>query len=508
MSKKTYWNDIRKSIGSSKGRFLSIMLLMMLGAFAFVALKVTGPDMQRTASAYLKKQNTMDLSVIASYGFSDNDQKELATIKDSKVDYGYLTDVTIKNTDDAIRVFSNSKHISKYELVSGVYPKATDEIALALTMQKKYHLGDNITFTQSDEQGILKKTTFKVVGFVNSSEILSKSSLGTSSAGNGVLKYYAVVPESAFDSDFYTIARIRYDDLKKLNPFSETYKEKLAKKEKALGDLLSDNPSQRLAQLKSEAQTSLDANQAKVDAAKSQLEAQKAMLTQLPNEQRLAAQESINQAQAQITESEKQLNEAKVNLDAMKEPTYTSYTRSSLPGGGGFQTYASSTSSIGSIGNVFPVVLYVVAALVTFTTMTRFVDEERTNSGVLKALGYSNSDVIMKFVIYGFVASMTGTILGIFAGHYVLSRVIAEIVTGDTTLGSTTYYFYWSYTLIAIVFALVSAVLPAFIIARKELSEKPSQLLLPKPPVKGSKIFLERIGFIWRRLSFTHKVTA
>nr|WP_205397166.1 FtsX-like permease family protein [Streptococcus lutetiensis] len=506
MSKKTYWKDIRKSIGSSKGRFLSIMLLMMLGAFAFVALKVTGPDMQRTASVYLKKHNTMDLSVIASYGFSDDDQKELTRIKNSTVDYGYLTDVTIKNTDDAIRVFSNSKRISKYEIVSGAYPKATDEIALASTMQKKYHLGDEISFTQSDEQGILKKTTFKVVGFVNSSEILSKSSLGTSSAGNGVLKYYAVVPESAFDSDFYTIARIRYNDLKNLNPFSETYKKKLAKKESALEDLLSDNPSQRLAQLKSETQTSLDANQAKVGEAKSQLEAQKAMLTQLPNEQQLAAQESINQAQ--ITESEKQLDDAKMKLDAMKEPTYTTYTRSSFPGGGGYQTYASSTSSIGSIGNVFPVVLYVVAALVTFTTMTRFVDEERTNSGVLKALGYSNSDVIMKFVIYGFVASMTGTILGIFAGHYILSRVIAEIVTGDTTLGSTTYYFYWSYTLIAIVFALVSAVLPAFIIARKELSEKPSQLLLPKPPVKGSKIFLERIGFIWRRLSFTHKVTA
>jgi putative ABC transport system permease protein len=508
MSKKTYWKDIRKSIGSSKGRFLSIMLLMMLGAFAFVALKVTGPDMQRTASAYLKKQDTMDLSVIASYGFSDDDQKELTRIKNSTVDYGYLTDVTIKNTDDAIRVFSNSKRISKYEIVSGAYPKTSDEIALASTMQKKYQLGDEISFTQSDEQGILKKTTFKVVGFVNSSEILSKSSLGTSSAGNGVLKYYAVVPESAFDSDFYTIARIRYNDLKNLNPFSETYKKKLAKKESALEDLLSDNPSQRLAQLKSETQTSLDANQAKVDAAKSQLEAQKAMLIQLPNEQQLAAQDSINQAQAQITESEKQLSDAKTKLDSMKEPTYTSYTRSSLPGGGGYQTYISSTSSIGSIGNVFPVVLYVVAALVTFTTMTRFVDEERTNSGVLKALGYSNSDVIMKFVIYGFVASMTGTILGIFAGHYILSRVIAEIVTGDTTLGSTTYYFYWSYTLIAIVFALVSAVLPAFIIARKELSEKPSQLLLPKPPVKGSKIFLERIGFIWRRLSFTHKVTA
>lgn len=74
MSKKTYWKDIRKSIVSSKGRFLSIMLLMMLGAFAFIALKVTGPDMQRTTSIYLKKHNTTDLSVIASYGFSDDEE--------------------------------------------------------------------------------------------------------------------------------------------------------------------------------------------------------------------------------------------------------------------------------------------------------------------------------------------------------------------------------------------------------------------------------------------------
>lgn len=508
MSKKTYWKDIRKSIGSSKGRFLSIMLLMMLGAFAFVALKVTGPDMQRTASDYLKKQNAMDLSVIASYGFSEDDVKELDSIKNSHVEYGYLTDVTIKNTDDAIRVFSKSKKISKYELVSGSYPKTSDEIALASTMKKKYHLGDTITFTQSDEQGILKQTAFRVVGFVNSSELLSKSSLGTSSAGNGVLKYYAIVPESAFDSDYYTIARIRYDDLKDLNPFSEAYKEKIAQKEDTLDDLLSDNPSQRLKELISKPQAEIDNSQAKVDEAKKQLEAQKAMLAQLPKEQQLAAQSSLEQAQSQITESEKQIKVAQGKIDAMKEPTYTTYTRSTLPGGGGYQTYASSTSSIGSIGNIFPVVLYVVAALVTFTTMTRFVDEERTNSGVLKALGYCNSDVIKKFVIYGFVASMTGTILGVLGGHYVLSRVIAEIVTGDTTLGSTNLYFYWSYTLIAVVFALVSAVLPAFIIARKELSEKPSQLLLPKPPVKGSKIFLERLGFIWRRLSFTHKVTA
>ncbi|MCO7177959.1 FtsX-like permease family protein [Streptococcus gallolyticus] len=508
MAKKTYWKDIRKSFGSSKGRFLSIMLLMMLGAFAFVGLKVTGPDMQATASQYLKKHNTMDLSVIASYGFSDDDKEELDSIKNADVEYGYLTDVTVKNTDDAIRVFSKSTSISTYELVSGRLPKSSDEIALASTMKDDYKVGDTISFTQSDEDGILKNTTYKVVGFVNSSEILSTTSLGSSTAGDGSLSNYAVVTESAFDTDTYTIARIRYDDLKTLNPFSESYKQKVADKQDELDDLLSDNAEQRLASLKSDAQAEVDANQEKVDSAKAQLAAQESALTSLSAEQQAAAQSSIDQAQAEITESESEIQEAQAKIDAMTEPTYTSYTRSTLPGGEGYQTYESSTSSISSIGNIFPVVLYVVAALVTFTTMTRFVDEERTNSGILKALGYSNSDVIKKFVIYGFVASMIGTVLGIVAGHYLLSRIIAQIVTSDTTLGETHLYFYWNYTAIALVLALISAVLPAFLIAKNELSEKPAQLLLPKPPVKGSKIFLERIGVIWRRLSFTHKVTA
>lgn len=508
MAKKTYWKDIRKSFGSSKERFLSIMLLMMLGAFAFVGLKVTGPDMQATASQYLKKHNTMDLSVIASYGFSDDDKEELDSIKNADVEYGYLTDVTVKNTDDAIRVFSKSTSISTYELVSGRLPKSSDEIALASTMKDDYKVGDTISFTQSDEDGILKNTTYKVVGFVNSSEILSTTSLGSSTAGDGSLSHYAVVTESAFDTDTYTVARIRYDDLKTLNPFSESYKQKVADKQDKLDDLLSDNAEQRLASLKSDAQAEVDANQEKVDSAKAQLAAQESALTSLSAEQQAAAQSSIDQAQAEITESESEIQEAQAKIDAMTEPTYTSYTRSTLPGGEGYQTYESSTSSISSIGNIFPVVLYVVAALVTFTTMTRFVDEERTNSGILKALGYSNSDVIKKFVIYGFVASMIGTVLGIVAGHYLLSRIIAQIVTSDTTLGETHLYFYWNYTAIALVLALISAVLPAFLIAKNELSEKPAQLLLPKPPVKGSKIFLERIGVIWRRLSFTHKVTA
>ena len=170
--------------------------------------------------------------------------------------------------------------------------------------------------------------------------------------------------------------------------------------------------------------------------------------------------------------------------------------------------YKNSMNSIASIGNIFPVVLYLVAAMVTFTTMTRFVDEERTNAGVFKALGYHSRDIIRKFALYGLVAGSLGTLIGILLGHYFLSGVISSIITRGMVLSAPHAYFYISYSLLALGLSLLSSVLPAYLVARRELTEEAAHLLLPKPPVKGSKIFLERLSFIWRRLSFTQKVTA
>lgn len=170
--------------------------------------------------------------------------------------------------------------------------------------------------------------------------------------------------------------------------------------------------------------------------------------------------------------------------------------------------YSNSATSIRAVGNIFPVVLYAVAAMVTFTTMTRFVDEERTNAGIFKALGYHSKDIIAKFVIYGLVAGTLGTLLGILIGHYVLAPTISHIITERVIVGENQQYFYWTYSCLALGVSLVASVLPAYLVSRRELHEEAAQLLLPKPPVKGSKILLERITFIWSRLSFTQKVTA
>ena len=107
--------------------------------------------------------------------------------------------------------------------------------------------------------------------------------------------------------------------------------------------------------------------------------------------------------------------------DQLEIPTYHVYDRKTMPGGQGYLMYSNASSSISAVGNIFPVVLYLVAAMVTFTTMTRFVDEERTNAGIFKALGYRTKDIILKFVLYGFFAGTIGTLLGTLLGHYFLS---------------------------------------------------------------------------------------
>ncbi|WP_057491504.1 FtsX-like permease family protein [Streptococcus orisasini] len=506
MVKKTYWKDIWKSIRKSKSRFLSILLLLMLGSFALVGLKVTEPDMRQSAAEYLDKHNTMDLAVIANYGLSKDDQKELNQLKRAQVDYGRMTDVTIKKANSAVRVYSKADKISTYAINSGRLPQNSREIALDVTLRDDYKIGDRIAFTQS-ENALLKKDSYRIVGFVTSSEIWSKTYMGTSTAGDGSLSNYAVVTDGAFNSDTATIARIRYDDLKNLDPFSDAYTKKLMAHQDNLDRLLSDNGKKRLQTLQNSARARVSKSRQQVKAAKDQLTLQKGALSYLSGSQLATAQKAVAEAEKKIVKSEADIKKAETDIAAMSEPSYNSYNRSTLPGGGGYQTFSSSSANVSAIGNLFPVVLYLVAVLVTFTTMTRFVDEERTNSGVLKALGYSDKDVIQKFVIYGAAASLIGTVLGILAGHYVLAPIVSNSTTSSLTFNQMHYYFYWDYSLLALVISFLSAVLPAFLVAKRELTENPAQLLLPKPPAKGAKILLERLPFIWNRLSFTYKVT-
>lgn len=173
----------------------------------------------------------------------------------------------------------------------------------------------------------------------------------------------------------------------------------------------------------------------------------------------------------------------------------------------GYDTYQSNSEKIELITNIFPVFLFAVAALVSFSTMTRFIDEERQNIGVLRALGYSKLDTSLKFVIYSLTAALTGVFIGAIGGYWILPRIIFNAYTANLTLTNFQSGFSWKYLfltfLISILCTTGAAVIQLFIVLRAKTSE----LLLPKPPKNGSRILLEKIKPFWQHLSFNYKVT-
>ena len=189
-------------------------------------------------------------------------------------------------------------------------------------------------------------------------------------------------------------------------------------------------------------------------------------------------------------------------------PAYSVDSRREIPGGEGYKIYGTVAEIVDSLAAVFPIFLYFVAALVTLTTMTRFVSEERINSGTLKALGYTDNDIIKKFTIYGFIAGSIGTLIGIILGHTLLPYIVYNAYEIGFSIPKIELHFEWEITVISMILSLISSVFPAYVVAKKELQEKPARLLLPKAPKAGSKIFMERIKPLWNRMSFTHKVTA
>ncbi|QPO27249.1 FtsX-like permease family protein [Streptococcus suis] len=749
MKKKIYWKDMRQSLLSSKGRFLSIFSLMMLGALALTGLKVTAPNMEKTAQAYIASHRTMDLAVISGLGLSQADLDELETIEGATLEAGYFKDVVTNEGQTAIRLFSAPKTLSTYKLVEGEMPSQKGQIALSASFKNRYKLDDTVQVTESDKDGkILTQTSFTLVGFVASAEIWDNETMGMAASGDGQLGGYGLVSQDTFKSEVYTIARIRYDDLVDLPYYSQAYQDRLDQHQEDLEKLLADNDEQRLETIQAEGQTEIDKGEAEISQAQSQLDqaagelasgkdqlasgrsefargraklvqsemelrtvlaqllqtkfqldeskkeldnqkdkldqsksfldvsheglletaqrlesakqqldsqnaqlsqtasqistgraswfqAQKELdleianhlqegqtlsdypdllarqegldveksrldqmesaheqanqaylqgydyyqtkqneynsnlaqyqtwnqeyqaglaryqaglsqyeqgiaaynkgvedyewgLSQLESSNQLLRQEELrleeadkelSQAQSQfsekkatadqeISQAQTEIAQAKSDLSKLEKAPYQVYTRSSLPGGDGYTTYSNATRSIAAVGNVFPVVLYLVAALVTFTTMARFVDEERTQSGLLKALGYTNRQIMAKFILYGLAAGLVGTIVGIIAGNLLLSPLISDIITQTTVIGPAKLHFYPLWTGLALLLSLASSVLPAYLVARRELTEKPAQLLLPKPPVTGSSIWLEKWPAIWSRLSFTHKVTA
>lgn len=174
----------------------------------------------------------------------------------------------------------------------------------------------------------------------------------------------------------------------------------------------------------------------------------------------------------------------------------------------GYETYRQDSNRIDNIGKAFPFIFFLVAALVSLTTMTRMVQEKRIEIGTFKALGYSRVSIVAHYLIYALSASLIGSLIGILIGFRLFPPLIMNAYSSLYAIPDSVTPFNTGLAFQASILAILFTATAAVAATLEELREVPASLMRPKPPKSGKEILLERITFIWRRLSFTKKVTA
>ena len=225
------------------------------------------------------------------------------------------------------------------------------------------------------------------------------------------------------------------------------------------------------------------------------------------------AEEQITDGQAKITDGEKQLTDArqkiadaKAEIKKIENPKWYVQTREDALTE--YQGYGDNADRMRSIGKVFPVLCFLVAALISLTTMTRMVEEQRVQIGTMKALGYGKAAIAGKYIGYALIATLGGSIFGVLAGEKILPFIIIyAYMILYKHLPAILVPYHMSYALQASGIAVACTLIATIASCYKELAAEPAELMRPAAPKQGKRILLERIGIIWKHLNFTWKST-
>lgn len=211
-------------------------------------------------------------------------------------------------------------------------------------------------------------------------------------------------------------------------------------------------------------------------------------------------------AEDEIAENQQKLNDAKKELEDLEKPEWMVTDREDLPE---YTDYGDNADRLRNIGQVFPVIFFLVAALISLTTMTRMVEEQRTQIGTLKALGYKKSAIAAKYICYAFFATLLGSVLGMLIGEKIIPYIIitAYGIMYHNVANTISIDYQPGFALIASTASVVCTVGATLFASGKELQETPASLMRPPAPKEGKRVLLERLTFIWKHLSFSWKST-
>lgn len=538
--RKTALREIR----STFGRFFAIMAIIALGVGFFTGVRITTPAMVRTVERFYEENQLYDFRLLSTLGWKEADIEDLRSRSGVRYAEGaYSLDIIAGTSREyVLRAHSLTDNINGIRLSEGRMPQSPDE-CLIDGDKTGFKVGGKVRLSGENSESTknaLRYDEFTIVGAADSSLYINFER-GTTSVGNGELSGFVYIPREAFDLEVYTEAYVRFDQ--DLALYSDEYDdfiearsgewETLAQEraDSRFDDICSDAASEiqsgreELEEKRADGQRELDAAAAELSSAAEQLAGQYEQLQQIKDimpDQYEAGMEQYNAAYADYekgrsdyesslaefekeTESaERKLADAQRDLDELKSPdTYVLGRNTNI----GYACFENDSEIVAQVAKIFPIFFILVAALVCMTTMSRMVEDQRTQLGVFKALGYSGGTIMRKFMTYSGSAALIGCALGYFLCTLLFPRVIWMSYELMYIKLPMDYLFDWKLALTALAVSLICSVGTTWVSCRVELAETAAELMRPKAPKPGKRVFLEYVGFIWKRLKFLHKVS-
>ncbi|MCI8587730.1 MAG: FtsX-like permease family protein, partial [Clostridia bacterium] len=463
--KKSLWKNNFKEIIKTRRRFISILIMAFLGVGFFSGLIATGPDMRDSLDHYADTNNLFDIDIISTLGLTEKDIESINKIDGIESTYGSKTKdsmAIIEENEGICKVIEYNENSNTPVVIEGRLPENEKECLLdknySITTNFSEYIGKTIILENdelnTEDTPIFNEKEFKIVGIAESPIYIS-GERGNTTIGNGTIDFFIYTNEGVINLDYYTNIYSIVKGTKELNAYSEEY-----------WNLVTP------------------------------------VISNIENIKEVREEARYNYL---IEDAQRKLDYAKDEIDKIEKAKWYIRDRKDNTG---YTNIMDAIKTMTNIARLFPVIFYLVAVLISLTSMTRMIEEERTEIGTLKALGYTNNQIIIKYILYAFLACVIGGFLGMTVGFSMIPKIVWKIY-------STIYQipkFYATYRLdiglVGLLIAFVCIGGATILVAVKELKNMPSVLMRPKAPKNGKKIWLEKVSFIWKRFNFSKKVTA
>ena len=432
-----------RKLKHSFGRYFSLLIIILIGVGFYAGVQSSVPSIKNLQNDYYDETSLMDLTIRSTLGLTDDDVDALKKLDDVKKVEASYS-AYVLNDEDAIKVHAITDSVNKYKLIDGKKPTKNNE---CLADSAFYEVGDTIKITSTNNP--LTEDEFKVVGTIIS-PLYTGTNYGYTNIGSGKLYSYIYVLKDVFKDNTYTEIYI-LGDKKDSVPYSDAYNDFIDELTDEVEDIKEVREDERLKEVISSFMVR-------------------------------PASYNINQE--------------------IESKWYITNRNSEVTG---YNTLENQYFQVTTIAAIIPLIFVSIVFLMTSNTMSRMINEERGEMGTFSSLGISNTRIVFNYLFYVLSGTLIGAIIGYLIGTYFIPPLIYNIF--QFRIPPLEYYFDINLFVICLIISILLMTIVTLYNAYKELRQKPATLLRPASPKSGKSIFLEKIKFLWSRLSFSSKIT-